>query len=134
MCDEVTKFLLEYLHNNYSSLQNLREEIDHISIPKKRFTSKKTLFSEKLLVFLYSSMVDFCKTSKVKRITLSQKFIENIKAIMENIHCIHHSHVTGEIKGYVHSFCNEKVRENYFKIPVVAHKLFGFDFFLLLKG
>ena len=41
---------------------------------------------------------------------------------------------TGEIKGYVHSFCNEKVRENYFKIPVVAHNLFRFDFFFLLKG
>ena len=134
MCDEVTKFMLKYLDNNYSLLQYLREKIDHISIPKKRFTSEKTLFSEKLLVFLYSSMVNFCRTNKVKRIPLSQKFIENIKAIMEYTHCIHLSHVTGEIKGYVHSFCNENVRENYFKIPVVVHKLFGFDFFLLLKG
>ena len=134
MCDEVRNFMLEGLDNNYSSLQDLREEIDHISIPKKRFASKKTLFSGKLLAFLYSSMVNFCKTNKVKEIPLSQKFIENIRAIMENTHCIHHSHVTGEIKGYVHSFCNKKVRENYFKIPLVAHNLFRFDFFFLLTG
>ena len=53
---------------------------------------------------------------------------------MENTHCIHHSHVTGEIQGYTHTFCNEKVRENYFRIPVIAHNLFLFDFFFLLKG
>ena len=70
----------------------------------------------------------------MKGIPLSQKFIENVRAIMENTHCIHHLHVTGEIKGYVHSFWNKKVRENYFKIPLVAHNLFRFDFFFLLKG
>ena len=53
---------------------------------------------------------------------------------MEDTHCIHHSHVTGEIKGYALSFCNENGRENYFKIPVVAHNLFRFNFFFLLKG
>ena len=49
-------------------------------------------------------MVNFCKTDKVKGIPLFQKFIENITAVMENMHCIHHSHVTGEIKGYAHTF------------------------------
>ena len=33
-----------------------------------------------------------------------------------------------------YSFCNEKVRENYYNIPVVAHNLFRFDFFFLMKG
>ena len=129
MCDEVMNFLLEDLNNCYSTLEELREEIDHISIPKKRFNSKKALFSEKLIAFLYSSMLKFCKTSKVKRIPLSQKFLENIVAIMEDNICIHHSHVTGEIKGYAHFFCNEKTRENYFKILVTEHNLFRFDFF-----
>ena len=129
MCDKVRDFLLEDLNNCYSTLQDLREEINDISVPKKIFPSKKTLFSLKLIAFLHSSMVSFCKTNKVKGIPLSQKFVENIIAIMENTCCIHHSHVTGEIKGYAHSFCNEKPRENYFKIPLVAHNLFRFDFF-----
>ena len=42
--------------------------------------------------------------------------------------------MTGKIVGYAHSFCSEKVRENYYKIPVVAHNLFRFDFFFLMKG
>lgn len=78
-------------------------------------------------------MINFCRTNKVKSIPLSKKFIKNLKSIMKNTHCIHHCHVTGEIKGYAHMFCNEKVRENYFRIPVIAHNLFRFDFFLL-KG
>ena len=71
MCDEVRDFLLQDLDNCYSTFQDLREEINQISIPKKRFASKKTPFSEKLIAFLYSSMVNFCKTDKVKRIPLS---------------------------------------------------------------
>ena len=108
LCDKVTDFMLEDLNNCYSTCQDLREEIDHISIPKRRFASKKTLFSEKMIAFLYSSMINFCKNNKVKGIPLSQNFIENIIAIMEDTHCIHDSHVTGEIKGYAHSFCNKR--------------------------
>ena len=47
---------------------------------------------------------------------------------------IHHSHITGEIIGYAHGFCNRKVRENKNKISVITHNLFGFDFFFFLKG
>ena len=42
---------------------------------------------------------------------------------------IHHSHVTGEIIGYAHNFCNKKVRETQNQIPVFAHNLFSFDLF-----
>ena len=41
---------------------------------------------------------------------------------------LHHSHITGKIIGYVHDFCNLKVRENKHVIPCIAHN----DF--LLKG
>ena len=47
---------------------------------------------------------------------------------------IHHSHITGEVIGYAHSYCNFKVRENKPKITVVAHNIFRMDFFFLLKG
>ena len=41
----------------------------------------------------------------------------------------HHSHVTGEILGYAHDFCNKKVVElEKAGIPCIAHNLFGFDF------
>ena len=73
--------------------------------------------------------MNFCKTSKRNGIPISKKFISNMNVILKDTQCLHHSHVTGEIYGYAHTFCNEKVRENYFKIPVIAHNLFRFDFF-----
>ena len=47
---------------------------------------------------------------------------------------IHYPHVTGKIIGYAHDFCNEKVKENYFTIPVFVHNQFRFDVFFFLKG
>ena len=79
-------------------------------------------------------MVRFCRNTKVKGIPISKKIIANTIALLKNTHCIHHSHVTGNILGYAHTFCNEKVRENYYRIPVMAHNLFTFDFFFLVKG
>ena len=101
-------FILEDLNNCCSIFQVLREETDHISIRKRRFASDKTLFSEKMIAFLYSSMINFCKNNKVKGIPLSQKIIENIIAVMEDTHCIHHSHVIGEVRGDAHSFARKK--------------------------
>lgn len=63
-----------------------------------------------------------------------KKFVTNVSSILTNTHSIHHSHVTRDILGYAHTFCNEKVRENYYKIPFIAHNLFRFDFFFLFKG
>ena len=53
---------------------------------------------------------------------------------MKNRTHVNHSHISGEIIGYAHRYCNYKVRENQTKISVVAHNLFRFDFFFLLKG
>ena len=55
-------------------------------------------------------------------------------AIAKDRRVIHHSQVTGKVIGYAHDFCNEKCRENYFTIPVIAHNQFRFDFFFYLKG
>ena len=55
-------------------------------------------------------------------------------AIAKNNKVIHHSHMTGKIIGHAHDFCNDKTREIYFTIPVIAHNQFRFDFFLFLKG
>ena len=47
---------------------------------------------------------------------------------------LHHSHVPGKIHGYVHNFCNMQVRENsQMQFSCIAHNVFGFDMFLLLK-
>ena len=87
-----------------------------------------------MIAFLYSNLISFEATEKVKNIPISGKFILNIVAISSDKGCIHHSHITGNIIRYAHLICSKKVRENYYKIPVIARNLFHFDFFFLVKG
>ena len=72
-------------------------------------------------------MVGFCRTDKVKGIALANNFIENVRETPNNTIQLHHFHGAGEIIGYSHSYCNQKVRENYFKVLVVAHNLSRFE-------
>ena len=41
ICDEVRSFLVEDLHDCYSTLKELREDIYHVSVPKRKFSSEK---------------------------------------------------------------------------------------------
>ena len=61
-------------------------------------------------------------------------FFENIhKIINVKVH-LHHSHVTGEVIGYAHDFCNLKVRHNKSIISCIAHNFFGFDIYFFVKA
>ena len=42
---------------------------------------------------------------------------------------LHHCHITGNIIGYAHDFCNAKVRENKDMLTCIAHNFFHFDMF-----
>ena len=114
-------------------LKELKENIPCIEISKKIFHSKKKNLN-KLLEFLYSDIVNFCKSDKIKGIPSSIKFIENLIGIRDKGNVIHHSHIMEKIIGYAHPYCSRKVRENYCKRPVKAYNLFKFDFLFLLKG
>ena len=64
----------------------------------------------------------------------SENVLTNLNLIDTNKTDVHNSHVSGRIVGFAHDFCNLKVRENYYTIPVIAHNKFRFDFFFFLKG
>ena len=64
----------------------------------------------------------------------TNNFFRNVYHMIKvKIH-LHGSHVTGEILGCVHDFCNWRVRENKTDFVIFAHNFFGFDMFFLLKG
>ena len=121
MTDTVMDFLRGDLSEAYETFEHLRENIEKIQVPEKPFAKKTEIFKEKMLAFLYSGLISFPITDKIKGLPISQIFISNTVAIMSNKRCIHYSHITAEIFGYAHWFCNERVRENYYKIPVIAH-------------
>ena len=48
---------------------------------------------------------------------------------------LHHSHITGEIFGYAHDFCNIMLAEREtFEITSMAHNMFGFHLFYFLRA
>ena len=119
--------------DDLDTFRDLKEDIDRVKIPKRPYAKKAQVFKERLTAYLYSNFIKFIITDKVKGVPIFRKFIPNIIAILNNKNCVHHSHITGDIVGHAHTFCNENVRGNYYKIPVIAHNLFRFDFFFLIK-
>ena len=57
-------FLKEELDNAYSTVEELKQAIDKVIVPKKRFG--KTDVADKTIGFIYSLLIDFAETDKVK--------------------------------------------------------------------
>ena len=90
---------------------------------------------EKTIVFLYHRAINFIPTDKIQGdFQVSENFLPNMIFIVKNKFVIHHSHVSGKITGYVHDFCYQRTRENYYTIPIFPNIQFRLDFFLFLKG
>ena len=108
------------ISNTRTSRQDKKEE---------RPTNKKTVG------YLYKKSVRFLKNENIDlEMPYSDGFLANFSAIASSRPVVHHYHMSGKIVGFVHEFCNFKVRENYYTIPVIAHNQFRFNFFLILKG
>ena len=110
----------------------LKEKISDIEV-KSKPKSKIPKFTLQLYAFVYQKLMCFpltkfeCETLTTKDLFESVHKIVNVK-----IH-LHHSHVTGEIIGYVHDFCNWQVRENNEVVSCIAHNFFKFDLFFFIK-
>ena len=78
--------------------------------------------------------MDFSDNKFETKTVDTKDFVSNVRDLIYGGYVIHHSHVTGEVIGYAHDFCNKKMRENHNLIPVFAHNLFSFYFFFVLKG
>ena len=119
--------------SDFGTFNEIKQEIENVEI-KGYANSKIPKFKLQLYAFVYDKVMKFpsskfeCKTVTTVNLFQSVYRILNVK-----VH-LHHSHVTGEIKGYAHDFCNWTVRENYDVVPCIAHNFFKFDMFFLLKG
>ena len=82
------------LYCQYAHLGKLQETIDEVQV-KKVF--RKCDYLDKIICFIYSFIMEFKKTDKVKGIPISKKFIENTKGILNNQIDIHHYHISSDI-------------------------------------
>ena len=110
-------------------------KIKGINLERKNKTDQFRSFRIKTVLFSYREIFDFPGDKGEISLFVSKNFVSSIINLLYCDIWVHHSHVSGNIHGYVHDFCNLKVRElNNQPISVFAHNLFRFDFFFLLKG
>ena len=93
------------------------------------------LTKKQVLGYLYKKSLQFLKNDNISLKTpYSNNFLSNLAGIANNKPVVHHSHVSGKIVGFLHNFCNQKVRENCYTIPVIAHNQFRFEFFFFMQS
>ena len=130
--DELIEFCMEFCKDCENFLE-IKVRISAVEI-KNTPQSKILKSTLQLFAFVYQRIMDFPQGKfDYETLTTYDLFIYIHKIINVKIH-LHHSYVTGKVIGYVHDFCNEKIRENQDIFSCVAHNIFGFDIYVFLKG
>ena len=128
--------LIRFIEKHFSefdSFEHIKQDIETVQI-KGYLNSKIPKFNLQLYAFVYDKVMKFPFSQfEYETVTTTHLFISVHRIINAKIH-LHHSHVTGQVKGYAHDFCNWTVRENHDVVPCIAHNFFKFDMFFLLKG
>ena len=91
-------------------------------------------FNLKVYAYIYNELLFFPLSDiDYETITTNKLFWHTHQLIKGKAH-LHHSHITSEIIGYSHDFCNTRVTEkNDADILFIAHNFFGFDILYFLK-
>ena len=135
---DISEEVRNFLETNFDDcdLEYIKNEIMQTDIKNalKVYGNSITKFHLKIYAYLYDELFCFPPQANYDIITTKKFFNHVHNQITQKIH-LHHSHITGEIKGYAHDFCNRKVVElEKTEIPCIAHNLFGFDFWYFMKG
>ena len=134
----INKETEEFVEEEFAieTLQEIKSTINKTQIKNALTQSRGVVykFNLKVYAFVYDKIV-FLPQSKIEYDTITtNKFFIHVHRLIKGKFHLHHSHMTGEILGYLHDFCNtaviEKTRP---EIPFAAHHFFGFDIFYFLK-
>ena len=134
----INKETEEFVEEEFTdeTLQEIKNTINKTEIKSALTQSCRLVykFNLKVYAFLYDKIVFFPHSEiEYDTITTNKFFIHVHRLIKGKVH-LHHSHMTEEILGYSHDFCNTAVIEKSKpEIPFVAHNFFGFDIFYFLK-
>ena len=114
-------------------IEQIAQQIQNTCTYKGDTTKECT--KKKVIDFLYRNSIDFLPNENIDfKCPTSERFLTNLFPIYTNKPVGHHLHVSGKALGFVLDFCNSKVSEYYYTIPVIAHNQFRFDSFFFLKG
>ena len=88
----------------------------------------------KVYTYVYNQLFDFPPSEISYEVMTTNNFYSNVNRMIRGKSHLHHSHITGDIIGYAHDFCNTAYfEETTSQIPFIAHNVFGFDLFYWIK-
>ena len=132
--DCVHEEFIDFINLHFDEIENFEELKELISNVKVKTRSKIPKFELQIYAFFYKEIMKFPNTLfESDAFTTNDLFDFVHKLINVKIH-LHHSHITGEIKGYSHDFCNWVVKENRDVVSCIAHNFFKFDFYFFIKN
>ena len=112
-------------------IRDIKNTINQTEIKNALMTSRGSIFKFNLKVYayVYDQLIIFPSSE------IEYEFFSHVHRLIRGKVHLHHSHITGEIIGYAHHFCNTAFIERCTtKIPFVAHNFFGFDLFYFMKA
>ena len=135
---DISTVVRDFLATNFDDcdLEYIKNEIMQTDIKNVLKLCGKSIpkFRLKIYAYLYDELFCFPPDTNYDTVTNKKIFNHVHNQITQKLH-LHHSHITGEIIGYAHDFCNRKVVElEKQEILCIAHNLFGFDFWFFMKG
>ena len=113
--DQFDLDLKDLLQEKYPEigLEELKSKTDDAEMKniKKTDCNKIPKFNRKLYASAYDAMIDFPESNFMYDTITTANFFRNVHRLSKvKIH-LHHLHITGEILGHTHDFCNWTVRE-----------------------
>ena len=128
----------EFVENEFSdmTIHEIKNSVQKTDIRNALGQSRGEVykFNLKVYAFVYDTLIFLPKTDIEYDTVTSDRFFIHVNRLIKGKNHLHHSHVTGEIVGYAHDFCNTIVIEKTkAEIPVIAHNFFGFDVFYFIK-
>ena len=128
----------EFVENEFSdmTIHEIKNSIQKTDIKNALGQSHGEVykFNLKVYAFVYDTLSFLPKTDIEYDTVTSDRFFIHVHRLIKGKNHLHHSHVTGQILGYAHDFCNTTVIEKTkAEIPVIAQNVFGFDVFYFVK-
>ena len=89
-------------------------------------------FNLKVFAYVYVKLFDFPSSEINYETITTNKFFLNVNRLIRGKYHLHHSHITGNIIGYAHDFCNTAYFEKATReIPFIAYNFSAFDSFFV---
>ena len=136
--DYINSATEEFVENQFAGddINDIKNTINQTEIKNILSMTKGNVskFNLKVYAYVYDELFDFPPSDIDYEIITTNKFFLNVHRLIRDEYHLHHSHITGNINGYAHNFCNATyVEKSTGKIPFIAHNFFGFDLFYFLK-